>query len=92
MQHVFDEMGTLLGMAIKNVINIFAPDYLLVGGEALLFGEFFLEKAISVARENAFGDLGDAVVIDVDEMGEVAWAQGVVLNLIEREVFQVEGY
>ncbi len=90
--HVFDEMGTLLGMAIKNIINIFAPDYLLVGGEALLFGEFFLEKAISVARENTFGDLGDAVVIDVDEMGEVAWAQGVVLNLIEREVFQVEGY
>ena len=91
-KRVFDEMGTLLGMAIKNIINIFAPDYLLIGGEALLFKEFFLERAISVARKNAFGDLGETVVIDVDEIGEVAWAQGVVLNLIEREVFQVERY
>ncbi|MDI3516083.1 MAG: hypothetical protein PWP09_149 [Thermotogota bacterium] len=88
---VFDEVGTLLGIAIKNVINIFAPDYLLIGGEALAFKEFFLEKAVSVARKNAFGDLGDDVVIDVDDMGEVAWVQGVVLNLIEREVFQIEG-
>jgi len=24
-------------------------------------------------------------------MGEVAWVQGVILNLIEKEVFQVDG-
>jgi predicted NBD/HSP70 family sugar kinase len=87
----FDEISVLLGVAIKNMINIFAPDYVLIGGEALEFRDLFLKKAILIARENSFGDLGDDVVIDIDDMGEVAWVQGVILNLIEKEVFQVDG-
>ncbi|AKI97751.1 hypothetical protein IX53_07925 [Kosmotoga pacifica] len=80
---VFEEYAVLVGIALKNIINMLAPDYLLIGGEALEFQEKFLNKAIQYARKNAFGKLGEKVMFNVDDLGEVAWNLGVIFVLMD---------
>ncbi len=87
---VFEEYSMLVGIALKNLINIFAPEYLLIGGEALEFSEHFLEKAINYARKNAFGNLGKRVTFDVDDFGEEAWTLGGVYKVIQEEMFAIK--
>jgi len=87
---VFREMSINLGTAMKNLINIFAPEYLLVGGEALHFSKLFLNDAFDYARKNAFLGLADNVVFDVDELGEPAWSLGCAFRIIESELFSVK--
>lgn len=89
-QAVFMNMSSNLGVALKNLINMFAPEYLLIGGEALDFSDLFLEDAIAYARENAFLGLADNVVFDVDELGEPAWSLGCAFRIIESELFSVK--
>ncbi|WP_367363134.1 ROK family protein [Mesotoga sp.] len=86
---VFQEYSEDIGTALKNLINIFAPDYLLIGGEALEFSEFFLESSIDNARRNAFSSLADNVVFDIDRIGEKAWTLGCIYRVIESELFTV---
>lgn len=88
-REVFEEYAMLVGIALKNLINIFAPEYLLIGGEALEFSEHFLEKAINYARKNAFGNLGKRVTFDVDDFGEEAWTLGGVYKVIQEEMFAI---
>jgi len=89
-REVFEEYSMLVGIALKNLINIFAPEYLLIGGEALEFSEHFLEKAINYARKNAFGNLGKRVTFDVDDFGEEAWTLGGVYKVIQEEMFAIK--
>jgi len=86
---VFEEYAVLVGIALKNLINIFAPEYLLIGGEALEFSGHFLEKAINYAKKNAFGNLGKRVTFDVDNFGEEAWTLGGVYKVIQEEMFAI---
>ena len=50
---VFEEVGTMLGVAIGNYINIFAPDVLAVGGQIALAGDWIMKPAIKAARNVA---------------------------------------
>jgi len=82
-------IGEDIGTALKNLINVFAPDYLLIGGEALEFSEFFLESSIDHARRNAFSGLADNIEFDIDRIGEKAWTLGCIYRVIESELFTV---
>ncbi|KUK81098.1 MULTISPECIES: ROK family protein [Petrotoga] len=86
---VFNEYSKLIGTAIKNLINIFTPEYFLIGGEALEFSDYFLENSINYARENAFGTLGERVIYDVDNLGPKAWMLGGVYQVIQEEMFYI---
>jgi predicted NBD/HSP70 family sugar kinase len=88
-ESVFDEYATDIGIALKNLVNIFAPDYVLIGGEALEFSALFLEKSINYAKKNAFSSLADAVKFDIDIIGEKAWTLGCIYRVIESELFTV---
>jgi len=86
---VFNEYSTLIGIAIKNLINIFTPEYFLIGGEALEFSDYFLDNSINYAKENAFGNLGERVIYDVDNLGPKAWMLGGVYQVIQEEMFYI---
>lgn len=88
-ESVFDQYATDIGIALKNLVNIFAPDYVLIGGEALEFSALFLEKSIDYAKKNAFSSLADAVKFDTDRIGEKAWTLGCIYRVIESELFTV---
>ena len=88
-QRVFDEYAQLVGIALKNIINTLAPDYLLIGGEALEFAEDFLDNAIQFAVKNSFGRLGEGVVFEVDDLNQENWALGSIYKLIDEKLFRV---
>ncbi len=89
-QEVFKEYSTLIGIAIKNLINIFTPEYFLIGGEALEFSDYFLDNSINYAKENAFGNLGERVIYDVDNLGPKAWMLGGIYQVIQEEMFYIK--
>lgn len=89
-KNVFQVYAVTVGIALKNLVNVFAPDYFLIGGEALEFSDFFLEKALTYARGNAFSGLADNTLFDIDKIGERAWTLGAVFRVIERELFAVK--
>ena len=74
---------------MKNIINTLAPDYLLIGGEALEFAEDFLDNAIQFAVKNSFGRLGEGVVFEVDDLNQENWALGSIYKLIDEKLFRV---
>lgn len=87
---IFDEYAISIGIALKNLINVFAPQYILIGGEAIEFSDYFLEKAVNFAKENAFGNLGERVIFDVDTFGPEAWTLGGVYQVIQEELFDIK--
>lgn len=89
-KEVFNEYSELIGTAMKNLINIFSPQYLLIGGEALEFSNYFLEKSIDLAKKSAFGNLGERVIFDVDTFGPEAWTLGGVYQVIQEEMFDIK--
>ncbi|PNR96831.1 winged helix-turn-helix domain-containing protein [Petrotoga sp. 9PWA.NaAc.5.4] len=74
----------------KGLINVFAPQDILIGGEAIEFSDYFLEKAVNFAKENAFGNLGERVIFDVDAFVPEAWTLEGVYQVIQEELFDIK--
>jgi len=90
LKKVFDEYSYIIGIAIKNLINIYAPECILIGGEALEFSEYFLEKSIKFAKTASFGNLGERVTFEIDNLGAEAWILGGIYKVIQEEMFYVD--
>ncbi|TYB89652.1 MAG: ROK family protein [Kosmotoga sp.] len=85
----FDEFAYIVGIALKNIINILAPEYVVIGGEAMEFEEYFFEKIISIAKHNSFGRLADNIIFDKDKLGEDGWVLGGIYQMIDEALFEV---
>jgi len=83
---VFSQYSDLIGLVLKNIINIFKPEYLLIGGEAMEFSEYFYEKAIQYAKGNCFNGLSENLNFDKDAIGEDAWTLGCIYRVIENNI------
>ncbi|MDK2950754.1 MAG: hypothetical protein PWQ77_419 [Kosmotogales bacterium] len=84
---IFENYSYFLGLSLKNIINLFSPDYILIGGEAMEFKEYFLEKSIEIAKKNSFGRLSLKIVFDQDKLGEDSWVLGGIYRVIESNLF-----
>ncbi|HOO76197.1 MAG TPA: ROK family protein, partial [Tepiditoga sp.] len=85
----FKEYSYLIGIAVKNLINILSPEYFLIGGEALEFKDDFLENTINYAVEKSFGKIGRNIVFDTDKLGEDAWTMGVIYKMFDEKIFNL---
>lgn len=86
-KEIFESYSTFLGLTMKNIINLFYPDYILIGGEAMEFRDFFLRKSIEIAKRNSFGRLSEKIVFDIDKLGEDSWVLGGIYRVIESNLF-----
>ena len=84
---VFKEYAMLVGIALKDIINIFRPDYFLIGGEAMEFSECFYQQAVEFSKKNCFNGLCDHLVFDKDHIGENAWTLGCIYKVIDKNMF-----
>lgn len=84
---VFKEYSMLVGIVLKDIINIFKPDYFLIGGEAMEFSECFYQQAVEFSKKNCFNGLSDHLVFDKDQIGENAWTLGCIYKVIDRNMF-----
>lgn len=82
-QEVLAEVGQVLGVAMGNAINIFAPEVVAVGGQIALAGEWILAPARRAARSVAIPSLFEFATIvqgeridDAGVLGAAALAMG----------------
>jgi glucokinase len=50
---LLEQLGTWLGVGISNAINVFEPEWVVIGGGLSLAGDLFLERAIDEAHARA---------------------------------------
>lgn len=73
---LYHRAGRIFGHALSLLINIFAPNLLVLGGEGLRAAEFLLPAAREALAEASFGDLAERLELVVDPWGDDAWARG----------------
>jgi len=79
---VWNEVGAMLGVAIGNMINIFAPEIVAIGGQIAKSGEFLLKPARLAARDVAIPNLFDyARIIQAVQIDDAGMLGGAALAL-----------
>ena len=67
---VVDEAGNALGVGLANIVNIFNPELIVLGGGLARGQDAFVKHGISVARERAFDLQSRTVRFEVTELGD----------------------
>jgi predicted NBD/HSP70 family sugar kinase len=89
---IFARAGTALGVAVANLINIFDPAFVLIGGEGLRAGDLLLDPLHETLPNHVFGSAGKdpsdgAARLFTLTTTDVEWARGAA-SLVLREVFR----
>jgi predicted NBD/HSP70 family sugar kinase len=77
---VFARMGTLLGIGISNLINIFNPQTVILGGFVCLASEFFLPSCMEAVHKKAWHASPKDVKVSQLPRGAVRGAGALVLQ------------
>lgn len=64
-----------LGVALANMVNLYNPEMIILGGLFAQEQTYFIDPVISTVRQMTFGDLGKQVQIEATSFG---WKAGVV--------------
>jgi glucokinase len=73
---ILDGMGRRLGAGIGSLVNIFAPELVVIGGGFAAAGDFLLRPAAEVMRREALAPNGGRVRIVRAELGTAAGVIG----------------
>ncbi len=73
---LFADAGELLGAALSDLVNLFAPTLVILGGEGIRNAPYFLPYVRPTLERHAFGGLADDLELQVDTWGDDAWARG----------------
>jgi glucokinase len=79
---IIDHAGRMLGIGLVNVVNIFNPEVVIIGGGAMAAGELLLRPAREVVAERALEPNGELVrIVAAHFGGEAGMLGGAVLAL-----------
>ena len=81
---VIVEAGTYLGVGMVNLVNIFNPEMIVVGGGVANLGDLLLDPARQVVRERAFQISAQAVRIVTAQLGDEAGVFGAAVFALEQ--------
>ena len=81
---IITEAATYLGVGMLNLVNIFNPEMIIIGGGVAELGDLLLEPARRVVQERAFPVSTQAVRIVTAELADEAAVRGVALFALER--------
>lgn len=82
---VFATGGEVLGRAVASVVNLIAPEMVLISGEGTASWPFMEEAFVAEFRSRLL-DIHRDVTVRVDHWDDLAWARGAV-SLLIRSVF-----
>ncbi len=91
-QAIFARAGVALGVAAANLINIFDPALVLIGGEGLRAGDLLLSPLYTTLPSHVFGNSSNGASAGATRLltlttTDVDWARGAA-SLVLREVFR----
>jgi len=78
--------ATYLGVGIVNLVNIFNPEIIIIGGRMAKMGDLLLNPARQVVRERAFRLPAQAVQIVPAQLGDDAGVLGAAVFAFQQEV------
>lgn len=70
------DAGSCLGVAIADLVNVFAPTMVILGGEGMRNAEYLVPHVKAALTKYVFGGLADDLELVVDTWGDDAWARG----------------
>jgi len=74
-QKMIDERGCYLGVALANLVNLFNPELILLGGIFSRGEDLFITPIIQTIQQRAFGEMGKNVRVRATSFG---WKAGVI--------------
>jgi len=82
---IIAEAGNYLGVGMVNLVNIFNPEMLIVGGGVAKIGDLLLDPARQVVKERAFQISAQAVRIVPAQLGDEAGVLGAAVFALEQK-------
>ncbi|MBF8304523.1 MAG: glk [Dehalococcoidia bacterium] len=79
---VIHQAGVYLGVGLANLVNVFNPDLIIIGGGFAKVGSRLLDPAISEMKRRAFSRPANQVRITVAQLGDNSGALGAVAYLL----------
>ncbi|GAH98673.1 unnamed protein product [marine sediment metagenome] len=83
-KELISRLGYYLGVGLVNLVNIFNPELILIGGGVAKTGDLLLQPAIKVVKERAFSTPANAVKIKPALLGDDSGILGAVAFVLER--------
>jgi glucokinase len=74
-----ETIGRALGVGLSNLVNIFNPQVIVIGGGVIAAGELLLEPAREVMRQRALAPAKDVVRVEAAQLGPEAGMIGAAL-------------
>jgi predicted NBD/HSP70 family sugar kinase len=84
---VLARAGEALGRGVANLINIFNPERLIIGGEGVQAGDWLFDPMRAAVERYVMAGLARDTEIRVEPWGDDAWARGAA-SLVLRELFE----
>lgn len=84
--NVFRQVGRYLGVALANIINLYNPDVIFIGGKLSQASDVFWDVMIDSIHSNAFPDIARTTDIKLSKLGESSGVAG-ACALVVRELF-----
>jgi predicted NBD/HSP70 family sugar kinase len=84
---VFARAGEVLGRGVANLITVFNPERLIIGGEGVRAGEWLFGPMRAAVSRYVMVGLAQDTEIRVEPWGDDAWARGAA-SLVLRELFE----
>jgi glucokinase len=81
---IIHEAATYLGVGLVNLVNIFNPEMIIIGGGVAKLGDLLLDPARRVVQERAFPVSARAVRIVPAELGDEAGVLGAAVFALEQ--------
>lgn len=87
-RQLIDERARYLGIALANLVNIFNPELILLGGVFAQGHDLFIPPVTKTMRENAFAGMGDKVRLQPTSFGWKAGVMGASALALSRFFYQ----
>jgi glucokinase len=78
-----DRLGRYLGIGISNMVNVFQPEYVVVGGGLSAAADLFLDRAVEEAASRALPALWERVTVQPAKAGNQAGVIGAGLLALQ---------
>ncbi|MBA7619902.1 Protein mlc [subsurface metagenome] len=81
---IITEAATYLGVGLVNLVNIFNPEMIIIGGSVAKLGDLLLDPARRLVKERAFPISAQAVRIVTAQLGDEAGLLGAAVFALEQ--------
>ena len=84
---IYARAGDLLGVGLANLVNIFAPELLVVTGAGAAAADLFEPSMRRAFEENVLNASSRRTRVEVAQISDTVWARGAAAVVLERSAF-----